>query len=297
MLKFPMNWQRSLQSKIKLNEPLKNYTTLKIGGPARFFVEPKNEADLKLLLKQVRRYRIPYLILGAGSNILVCDKGVKSAVISLSSGFRSLKVKGRVIEAGSGLRLAKLIDYAQKYGLSGIEFLSAIPGTVGGALVMNAGCWGKSVGELVESVKVMDSFGRIRVLEKKEIKFSYRKSGLEKYIILSVAFRLTVKNKAQIKKEISVYLEARHKSQDTSFPNAGCVFKNPAGESAGRLIDLCGLKGKKQGGFSVSLRHANFILNTGGGCASDMLKLMNLIKSKVKSKFKVLLEPEIKIWQ
>ncbi|MDD4895102.1 MAG: UDP-N-acetylmuramate dehydrogenase, partial [Candidatus Omnitrophica bacterium] len=184
-------------------------------------------------------------------------------------------------------------------GLSGAEFLAGIPGTIGGALVMNAGiakdnC---SIKKLVENVTVMDYNGNIKVLNKKDLKFGYRESGLSKYIILSALLKFNKKSKKHIRDTIKAYLEYRKLTQDLSKPSAGCIFRNPPGNSAGRLIDLCGLKGKKVGKVAVSGKHANFIVNLGNGSASDVLKLAGFIRKRVKNQFNINLIPEIKIWQ
>lgn len=311
-----MNWQRNLnpvkninisnekkifngiKGKIKLNEPLKRHTTFKIGGRAKFFIEPKDIDDLKLLLNLVKRNKIPIFIIGRGSNILIGDKGIDGVVLRLSSRcFKSFTIEKIRLEAGSGVMLSQLLKAAQNYDLSGLEFLTGIPGTVGGALAMNAGTRWKNIGDLVENVTVMDYNGNIKTLDKKDIKFSYRTANLSKYIILSVSIKVFRENKEQIKERIEKYLDYRKVAQDLSKASAGCIFKNPSGYSAGRLIDLCGFKGKRTGDACVSKRHANFILNKGSAKANDVLKLMDLIKKEVKNKFNITLESEIKIWQ
>jgi len=301
-----MNWPKNLKTGIfkevkaefKTQEPLKKYTTFKIGGPAEFFIEPADTNDLKLLILSAKRYNIPILVLGSGSNTLVSDKGVRALVLKLNSPyFRSVTKKGNYLKVGSGLILRDLILKARDYGLSGLEFLTGIPATVGGALVMNAGAWGKNIGSVVKEVTVMDYQGKTRILSKKKIKFGYRKSSLTKYIVLNSTLRLARKNRKTIQEKMNKILKNRISTQDNTSPNAGCIFKNPPCESAGRLIDSCGLKGKRIGDACVSCRHANFILNRGRASASDVLKLMHLIQKKVKDKFRVTLEPEIKIWQ
>jgi UDP-N-acetylmuramate dehydrogenase len=287
-----------IKGKVRLKELLHRHTTFKIGGPARFFIEPEDSADLKLLLASVKKYKIPILVIGRGSNILVNDKGVKGIVLQLNSKFfRKISIKHSSLEAGSGVTLRQLIQAAQERSLAGVEFLAGIPGTVGGALAMNAGTADRNIGDLVQKVTVMDYNGNIKILSKKDMRFEYRKSNLRKFIILSACIKLAKKNKKEIKDTINKYLNYRRNTQDTYLPNAGCIFKNPPGESAGRLIDLCALKGKRIGGASVSLRHANFILNRGHASSRDILKLMELIKKRVKQEFNVNLEPEIKIWQ
>jgi len=292
-----MNWRKELKGKVKTLESLSRHTTFQIGGRAEFFIEPRDTSDLKLLITQAKRYRMPVLVIGAGSNILVSDKGIKAIVLHLNSPFFKRTSYGRnYLEVGSGLMLGQLILDAKNHGLSGLEFLAGIPGTVGGALAMNAGAWGRNIADTVQSVSVMDCHGKPKTLAKGKIKFGYRKSSLARYIILSARLRLAKKTKKEINVSIKKSLEYRRTAQDTSAPNAGCIFKNPLGKSAGRLIDLCGLKGEKIGGACVSERHANFILNQDNASSGDVLKLMGLIKKRVKGKFRVTLEPEIKIW-
>ncbi|MFA5145512.1 MAG: UDP-N-acetylmuramate dehydrogenase [Candidatus Omnitrophota bacterium] len=293
-----MTWWKGLRGKIKFKEPLNKHTTFKIGGPAGFFVEPYDAADLKLLIASAKRYKIRILTLGLGSNILISDKGIRGIVLRLSSPFfKKVFIRANYLEAGSAVTLNRIVQAACQRGFSGVEFLAGIPGTLGGALVMNAGAWGRNIGELVEEVTVMDRNGNIKLLRKKDIKFKYRSSSLAAYIILSARIKLAKGNKEKISSGIKKYLECRRDTQDVSFPGAGCAFKNPPGQSAGRLIDLCGLKGKKVGGAGISMRHANFILNCNRASARDVIKLMGLIRKTVKHKFNINLEPEIKIWK
>lgn len=293
-----MNWWKKLKCRIRPRRPLKKETTFAIGGPVRWFAQPRCADELRQLLICAKRYKIPLSVIGAGSNILAGDKELRRIVARLGGDFKKVSFYAARMRCGSGLRLNQAILAAEKRGLAGLEFLAGIPGTIGGALVMNAGAWGRSIGDVVEQVRVMGRGGRIKVLQKKDIKFAYRSSGLEKYIILDAVFRLKITAAAEIKKKIAQYLKQRSATQDSSGPNAGCVFKNPGGGvSAGRLIDLCGLKGRLIGGAAVSTRHANFIINRGNARADDVLKLMRLAKRKVKNKFNIDLEPEIKIWR
>ena len=301
-----MNWWRKLKGKVRLKEPLKNHTTFKIGGPANFFIEPDNPDDLRLLLNLANQYDLPVFVMGRGSNLLISDKGISGVVVRLSAPcFNRLSYKDTYLSAGSGVSLGEAVLFAQEHGLSGAEFLAGIPGTVGGALAMNAGISQKvhrsefrvqSIGDLAKKVTVMDYAGNIKTLNKGDISFGYRESSLSKYIILSTLMKLKKGSKKQIEGKIKSYLEHRKLSQDLSKPSAGCIFRNPAGHSAGRLIDLCGLKGKRIKGAAVSLKHANFILNLKGASARDVCKLMDCIRKKVNSKFNINLIPEIKIW-
>ncbi len=298
MLKFPMSWQKRLKNKIKNKEPLKKHTTFKIGGAAEYFYQPENYKDLSLALRLAKKQRIKVLILGLGSNILVSDKGVKALVLKLNSPyFKEMQFKGLRINAGAGCMLGRAIKECAIRGLSGVEFLTGIPGTIGGALIMNAGIPKNNIGDLVENVLLMDYNGKIKTLAKAKIRFTYRNSNLSKYIILRASLRLIKKNKNKIREALNQYIQRRKLGQDLTYPSAGCVFKNPDNESAGKLIDLCGLKGKKIGGALVSNIHANFIINKRNAKAADVLKLAFLIKKQVKSKFGIELKPEIKIWK
>lgn len=293
-----MNWWKRLKGKVRRAEPLRRHTTFKIGGPAEYLVEPYDISDLRLLLSCAKKYRFPFSIIGLGSNILVNDKGVEGAVLRLSSPFfRKISFRGNRVSAGAGTRLSRLLLAGQKQGLGGLEFLAGIPATLGGALAMNAGAAGKGIADLVEKATVMDYNGNIKILNKDNIGFDYRKSNLSRCIILNAQLRLKKDNSKKIKKTISECLDYRRESQDLSFPSAGCIFKNPKGRPAGMLIDLCGLKRKRIGDACVSDRHANFILNRGHSSARDVLRLMDLIRKEIRKKFRITLEPEIKIWQ
>lgn len=302
-----MNWRSGLKIKIRQGELLRDHTTFRIGGPAKYFIEPEGINDLKLLLNLSKEYKIQLLLLGAGSNILAGDAGIDALVVKLNSAyFKSIKFKDAFVEIGSAALLNHLVFQTQAYGLSGAEFLAGIPGTAGGALVMNAGISerikgrrprAKGIGDIVEAVTVMDYDGNIRTLDRSEIKFEYRRSNLSKYIILSACLKLKSRNKRKIKDKINGYLERRRISHDLSYPSAGCVFKNPSGYSAGELIDLCGLKERRVGDACISGKHANFILNLRSAKAKDVFTLMGLMKKEVEDKFNITLEPEIKIWQ
>lgn len=292
-----MNWWKGLKGKVRRRELLSRHTTFKIGGPAEFFIEPRDIADLKLLLVLAKRYKIPLSVIGSGSNILPSDRGLKGAVIRLSSPvFKTLTFKANYCEVGAGVLLAQLLRSCQKRGLSGLEFLAGIPGTVAGALAMNAGAQGKNISDALFYVKVIDKKGTIKILSRKEAGFGYRTCGLTGYIIISALLKLTRKQKDGISRKIRQYLVYRKLTQDYTHPSAGCIFKNPPGYTAGKLIDLCGLKGKKIGRACVSRKHANFILNTGRANARDVLRLMDCIRKKVKKDFRVSLKPEIRIW-
>ena len=293
-----MLWPKSLSRKIKTKVNLAGYTSFKIGGPAEYFFEPKNLKSLQVALVTAGQAGQRVFILGAGSNILVSQAGLAGLVIRLNSkDFRKCFCQGSCIVVGGGLKLNALISFAKQRNLSGLEFLIGIPGTLGGCLLGNAGAWGKEIGEIVSQVGVLDYNGKLKVLQGKQLKFAYRESNLNKYIIIWAKLKLFMEKKEVISRKINQYLLRRKQSQGSNFPNAGCIFKNPASGSAGRLIDLCGLKGKASGQAVISNLHANFILNAGGAQSQDVLALMDLMQKKVKERFKINLKPEIKIWK
>ncbi len=295
-----MNWWKELKGKIKTEELLAKHTTFRIGGRCRYFIEPRDVDDLKLLLKLLKKHKVHFLIIGEGSNILAGDKKIEKAVIHLNSPyFKKISFKKDSVEIGSGYLLSQFIAHAARKGFSGYEFLVGIPGTIGGALSMNAG-GGKdkpAIADLVEKVSVMDYNSNIKTLRKKGLRFGYRKSNLTKFIILSVQLKLIKSNKRTVQDKIKEYLNYRRLTQGGWSVSAGCVFKNPPELSSGKLIDLCGLKGKRIGSARIWGKHANFIINEGKAKAGDVLRLIALVKKEVKNKFKINLEPEIKIWQ
>ena len=293
-----MHWPKSLNNKINQSAKLRDHTTFKIGGLARYFLKASNLRQLQDALIFARKKMIRVFILGSGSNILASDSGVNGLVIKLNSpGFKELRIKGRFIDAGSAMKLNQLILRAKDQGLSGLEFLSGIPGTLGGALMGNAGAWGSEIGELVEEIRVLDYNGKIKLLKKQQLKFSYRKSNLSKYIILSARLKLRLAKKEVIMQTIKQYLKQRGKTQENSLPNAGCIFKNPKNLTAGKLIEECGLKLRRAGQAIISGVHANFILNMAKAKSKDVLSLMELTRKEVKRKFKVELKPEINLWK
>lgn len=293
-----MNWLKRLDAKVQKKVRLSKYTTFKIGGRADYVVEPKDEDNLKALLISARKMKIPVLVMGAGSNILAGDGRIRGIILRLRSPyFCRISVRGGFLDAGAGCMVSRIVSTACRRGLAGTEFLAGIPATLGGAIAMNAGTKDASIGEIVEKISVMDYNGRKFVIGPKKFRFKYRDAGLGRYIVLGATLALRKSPRAKIRSRISGYTAARHSSIDWRHPSAGCVFKNPEGHSAGRLIDMCGLKGEKIGGAQVSRKHANFIVNTGSATCADVLDLMRLVRNKVRSRFAVALKPEIKLWQ
>jgi len=301
---------------IKERIPLKGYTTFKIGGPARYFFVAKSKEDLKNGILWAKKKKLSFFILGAGSNVLFSDKGFNGLVIKLQN--TQYEIRNTNVIAGAGVPLQKLILEAAKKGLSGLENLAGIPGTLGGAIWGNAGAFGREIGDLAEEVKVLDVRGsklEVKKLKKEDCKFGYRNSIFKRrknWIILEATLKLKKGNKKEIEEKIKEFLKLRKEKQPLELPSAGSVFKNVPIKKvpkkiqekfnekikngflpAGVLIEAVRLKGYQIGGAKISEKHANFIVNTGEAKAKDVLKLIELIKKRVKKKFKIELKEEI----
>jgi UDP-N-acetylenolpyruvoylglucosamine reductase len=291
--------QLSRESRVTREEPLGPKTTLRVGGAARIYAEPADSPDLAKVLRCALELGIPALILGRGSNLIVPDAGVDGVVVSLSheawSRFEALP-DGRV-RAGAGLRLKNLCGLAASSGLSGFEFLEGIPGSVGGALRMNAGAMGGWIFDLVEEVQLMTMAGEAKVLRRAEMRFDYRRcSDLQDAVALGAVLRAPGKESAEaIARRIDAFRRKRHETQPRE-PSAGCIFKNPPGDFAGRLIEECGLKGERAGNAEVSPVHANFIINRGGATSADVLELIRRVRGRVRNARGVDLEPEVLLY-
>ncbi len=284
--------------RVSRDEPLSRHTTLKVGGAVDFWIEPEDPEDLKKALKVCHENVFKIYIFGFGSNILPPDEGLRGAAIHLGAAFfKKIRIeKGRVI-AGASAPNTLFIQHALEHGLGGCEFLLGIPGSVGGAVAMNAGSHGQSIDAFIETVTLVDFTGRERILKKEEIPFSYRFSGIRDSVIVETSFLLPKREKSESQRTLDQYRDHRIKTQDLKHPSAGCMFKNPKdfGYSSGQLIEQAGFKGKRVGGAQVSSIHANFIVNLGGATSGDILTLIREIKSSVKQKFGVELETEVKI--
>lgn len=283
---------RFTDCKIKFNEKLSGHNSYKVGGKAKYFVLPKSYKSLLDLIWYLESYKIPYFVIGKGTNLLVSDSGYDGAVISLEL-IKGIKLSGNIITVKSSESLIKLTNFAYLNSLTGIEELSGIAGSVGGAVYMNAGAFGKSIGDCVLSVTTLCD-GKIKVYRKDECKFSYRKSRFYKSneIILSISICLDKGNKAEIKKKILEYREKRLLSQPKGL-SCGSVFKNPKGGYSAKLIESLGLKGKSIGGATVSSKHANFIINQGNATATDIFNLIKYVKEKVKDAYGLELKEEV----
>ena len=283
---------------VRLNEPLSRHTTFRIGGPASIFFKINDFSLLKKILYFCQQNRLKIFVIGKGSNLLFSDKGFDGAVLKLEGEFEKIKQKGKnTLIAAAAASLQKLCFMAQDAGLSGLEWAWGLPATVGGAVATNAGAFGVSIAKNLKSLTVFDiKKNRIFKIPSKKIKFSYRLCHLDKnLIILEAEIKLTPADKKSIQDKMAETYQLRQLRQPLEFPSAGSIFKNPSGKFAGELIEKAGLKGKKIGGAEISEKHANFIINKGGAKAADVLKLIQLIKNKIKTKFAVQLKEEIVI--
>lgn len=284
-----------LGPRVKENELLAKYSTFKIGGPADLFYEVNSSEELEKVLRFIQQTTVSYYLLGGGSNILISDKGFRGIVIRLKNEKVEVKQKDGdfLLCAESGASLGSLLNLTRDSGLTGLEFLAGIPGTIGGAIRGNAGAWRKSVGEIKSKISVLGEDGKVEVYENSECGFEYRESRFKhsKEVILEVEFNLLKGDEEKIKKEIKENLEKR--ATQPKEPSIGCIFVNPTCDPAGKLIETAGLKGYRIGDAQVSEKHANYIINTGKAKAEEVLALIDLIKKKVFDKSGVELKEEI----
>ncbi len=286
--------QSIFKGKIALNEPLARYTTFRIGGEADYYVEPSDVEDVINIVNYAITHSIPYYVMGNGSNILISDDGIKGIVINLESAFNYLKIDNDIVTAGAGVKLAKFVDFCIQNNLAGVEMLAGIPATVGGALIMNAGCYGGETADFVTEVKAIKN-GKLKTLAKEDCGFRYRNSDLKGSVVFEASFKLTEGDKEELNQKRKELILHRNQAQPVEIPNAGCVFKNPKDHKAAILIDQAGLKGTKYGGAMVSTKHANFIVNFDNATAHDVIELVKIIKNTVREKTGVDLEMEVKL--
>jgi len=281
---------------IRQDEPLAGHTTLRVGGPADLYVEPASEADLAGMLAFCRERSLAFFVMGRGSNLLVRDGGFRGVAICLAQAqFGQIQVEGERLRCGAGARLKNVAVEARRNGLGGLEFLEGIPGSVGGALRMNAGAMGGATFDVVESVKLMDFAGAVHEFLPPELDVAYRScAALKNYIALEAMFKGTPAPRAEIEKRMREFSEKRWASQPAA-PSAGCMFKNPAAIPAGKLIDELGLKGTRVGGAVVSAEHGNFIVNEGGATARDVLELVASLQRRAKAERGIDLQTEVEI--
>ena len=278
-----------------LEEPMAKHTSFRIGGPADVLAQPADEAELAALLKRAAEHAVPVTLIGNGSNLLVRDKGIRGLVIKLSNSFSDMKALGNELTFGSGISLAMASKKAASLSLSGLEFAVGIPGTIGGAVYMNAGAYDGEMAKVVTSVRVMDREGKISELKASELAFAYRHTALQNsgLIVTSVTCVLQPDEADAIAAKMADFSQRRISKQPLELPSAGSMFKRPPGYFAGTLSDQTGLKGYTVGGAQVSTKHAGFVVNVGGATAQDVLQLISDVQSKVFAAHGVRLEPEV----
>ena len=297
-----MDWKEALPkiitqpgSRLRFAEPLAKHTYFGIGGEATAYIEISTISELAALARFHKQWDVPIAVIGRGSNLLVSDTGFKGIGVRLIDELAKLEVDGKVVSVGAGLSLPRLSKTMSRRGLSGVEFALGIPGSVGGALIMNAGAWGSSFGEVVRNVTVMTDTGDLVELTHAEADFEYRHSGLDAYFCVTGAtLTLELGDVDAITERMQAFYKQKVATQPFAEENAGCMFKNPPGDSAGRLIDISGLKGYRIGGAEVSTVHGNFILNIDNATAADVLNLVAYIQQQVEEKTGISLQTEVK---
>jgi UDP-N-acetylmuramate dehydrogenase len=284
--------------KVKENEPLALHTTIKIGGPADLFVEPSSTENLKKLMDFIHDHRLKWRPIGRGSNLLVSDNGIEGVVIKLGSGLDHLEVSGTEVRAGGGHSLISLATIISKKGLSGFEFAGGIPGSVGGAVYMNAGAHGADISKILTKALILFEDGKIEWLTKDEMEFSYRSSVLQKKrpgMVVEAIFDLEKGDRSTIVKEMQKNKDYRKETQPWNFPCAGSIFRNPLPNYAGKLVEAAELKGHSIGGAKISEMHGNFIVNTGDATAEDVLALIQHVKDTIFGLYEIRMETEVEI--
>ena len=291
-----MNLLENFKEIITENQPLSSLSWMKVGGSAQYLVRPRNLEELTSVVKACHESTIPMRMLGTGSNVLIQDAGVEGVVFKLGEAFSEIRVEGEKVHAGGAAKLSEAISESVKAGLTGLEHLVGIPGTVGGAVHGNAGGKSEEIGQFVECVEVLTGSGERFTRSEDELSFGYRTSSVNELAILQVTFALKKDDPEEITSRMKKIWIMKKATQPLSHQSAGCIFKNPRGLSAGDLIEQCGLKGTRIGEAEISDRHANFIVTHEGAKSDDVLKLIELAKSNVEDQFGVDLELEIEIW-
>ncbi|RHW36496.1 UDP-N-acetylmuramate dehydrogenase [Neobacillus notoginsengisoli] len=284
--------------RVKELEPMSQHTTIKIGGPADLFVEPSSIANLLKTMEIINGHHVPWRVVGRGSNLLVSDKGINGVVIKLGQGLDELKIDDTEVTAGGGQSLISLATTISRGGLKGFEFAGGIPGSVGGAVYMNAGAHGSDISKILKKAHILFEDGKMEWLTNEELEYSYRTSILQKKrpgIVLEAVFQLQHGNREEITKELQKNKDYRKETQPWNFPCAGSIFRNPLPNYAGRLVESAGLKGHQIGGAQISEMHGNFIVNTGNATAEDVLALIQHVKDTISSLYDIRMETEVEI--
>ena len=284
--------------KVKENEPLANHTTIKIGGPADVLIEPSSIENLQKTMELIRKYEVKWITIGRGSNLLVSDLGIEGVVIKLGAGLDQLDINGIEVKVGAGHSLVSLTTIISKKGLTGFEFAGGIPGSVGGAVYMNAGAHGSDISKILTKAHILFEDGKLEWLPNEEMEFSYRTSILQKKrpgVVVEAIFQLQTGDRESIIAEMQKNKDYRKSTQPWNFPCAGSIFRNPLPHYAGRLIESAGLKGHSIGGAKVSEMHGNFIVNNGNSTANDVLALIEHVKARIFELYEVTIETEVEI--
>ncbi len=281
---------------IKLEEPMKNHTTFRIGGPAKVFVTPRTSEEVRAIVTVCRKGKIPYYIVGNGSNLLVSDQGYEGVIIQIYREMNEIRVEGDTVTAQAGALLSAIANRALEEGLAGFEFASGIPGTLGGACIMNAGAYGGEMKDVIREVTLLTPEGEVRAVPANQMEFGYRTSIAARTgaIVLGAGIQLQRGDKDEIRARMEELREKRVSKQPLEYPSAGSTFKRPEGYFAGKLIQDAGLRGFAVGGAQVSEKHCGFVVNKGGATAADVAELMCRVSDKVEEQFGVRLEPEVK---
>ncbi|WP_313799705.1 UDP-N-acetylmuramate dehydrogenase [Cytobacillus sp.] len=283
-----------IEENIRVSEPISNHTFTKLGGEADLFITPSSFAEIQSVLKQAKKFNIPVTILGSGSNVIVRDGGIRGITLCLTK-FNQISIKNDVITAQSGASIIDVSNFALEHERTGLEFACGIPGSVGGALYMNAGAYGGQISDVLEKARVMTRDGEILTLSKEDLHLGYRKSIFmnRDYVILEAEFQLNRGEYKMIKQDMDEFTNARKSKQPLEYPSCGSVFKRPPGYYAGKLIQDCKLQGFRVGGAEVSKKHAGFIVNIDQATSKDYIDLINIIKGTVKKNFDINLETEV----
>lgn len=284
------------KERVLLSEPMKKHTTFRIGGPADYFVMPQSEEEAAAAVAVCREEQVPYSIVGNGSNLLVSDAGYRGVVIQIFKEMSGVEAEGTRIRAQAGASLARIAGAALEAGLAGFEFAAGIPGTLGGACVMNAGAYGGEMKDVLVNVTVLDESGRIRKLENAELELGYRTSIIAKkgYIVLGAEIELKSGSQDEIRERMNELREKRVSKQPLEYPSAGSTFKRPEGYFAGKLIQDAGLRGFRVGDAMVSEKHCGFVINAGEASAAEVDSLMRQVSERIQAQYGVALEPEVK---
>lgn len=284
------------QDIVRLDEPMKNHTTFRIGGPADLFIAPATEDQLKMTLDVMKEENIPYFIIGNGSNLLVSDEGVQGAVISLGRSLTGISIENNVIHAEAGTMLSQMAAAARDHSLTGLEFAAGIPGSLGGACMMNAGAYGGEMKQVLKNVRYLDEKGEFHELPAERLELGYRTSVFQKHpwIVVSADLELEKGDQNRITARMEDLRERRQEKQPLNFPSAGSTFKRPEGYFAGKLIMDAGLRGYTVGGAQVSEKHCGFVINRGDATAADVVRLIHDVQKRVREQFGVELQPEVR---